>query len=223
MSDLDTMTVNNLGRGEINHNCNNERDCNARRLNGSASSLPQPLQIPPRTPFVQNFMPQTGEPLSVPRRGGPSARPTQAPQSPLIRSSRPSYWASGPTLQDRPVNAIYKKNPHKETECNICLELFLDTGLNQTTLPCDHTFHSSCILQWASNAKNCPNCRKAFSTIYKDSPTISPRSLSSANASKEKKESKDKNEALAESLTTGNALKNSVNSLLVPLFNSYFV
>lgn len=50
-------------------------------------------------------------------------------------------------------------------ECIICMETFVD-GEKVTCLPCDdrHYFHSDCILSWSERYRNCPLCKKPYST-----------------------------------------------------------
>jgi len=43
-------------------------------------------------------------------------------------------------------------------QCSICLVNIKNK--NRAKLLCGHIFHTSCIIQWAKNANNCPTCRK---------------------------------------------------------------
>ncbi|XP_060974745.1 phosphopantothenoylcysteine decarboxylase subunit SIS2-like [Cannabis sativa] len=42
--------------------------------------------------------------------------------------------------------------------CSICLEK-VSVGLEVTRLPCTHTYHEKCIVEWLQISKFCPNCR----------------------------------------------------------------
>ncbi|CAF2166898.1 unnamed protein product [Brassica napus] len=42
--------------------------------------------------------------------------------------------------------------------CAICLE-DLPVGSAASTLPCQHHFHTGCILEWLKNSRFCPTCR----------------------------------------------------------------
>ncbi|CAN7128285.1 unnamed protein product [Brassica rapa subsp. narinosa] len=42
--------------------------------------------------------------------------------------------------------------------CAICLEDLL-VGSAASTLPCQHHFHTGCILEWLKNSRFCPTCR----------------------------------------------------------------
>ena len=41
-------------------------------------------------------------------------------------------------------------------DCPICLK---ELEYSQVFLPCGHTFHGDCILDWIDRKKNCPICR----------------------------------------------------------------
>ena len=45
--------------------------------------------------------------------------------------------------------------------CSICLAPSSDNSCQQnlTTLHCNHTFHTNCVLPWVSQSKCCPLCR----------------------------------------------------------------
>ena len=45
-----------------------------------------------------------------------------------------------------------------EEECAICLDL-LNSSL---TMPCGHTYHSNCIMDWLNYHMDCPICRQEF-------------------------------------------------------------
>ena len=52
---------------------------------------------------------------------------------------------------------------HKSAgQCPVCMEDIMKNR-GTRTLPCDHTFHTSCLEQWKAQGKNtCPMCRKLF-------------------------------------------------------------
>ena len=52
------------------------------------------------------------------------------------------------------VNNGSKINPRK---CLICWEKY-EKGDEITKIPCNHWFHSKCILTWLSQENNCPIC-----------------------------------------------------------------
>lgn len=48
-----------------------------------------------------------------------------------------------------------------KNECSICLNN-INTPTDNWCLPCNHSFHKSCIISWFKNKYNCPLCRKKF-------------------------------------------------------------
>ena len=53
----------------------------------------------------------------------------------------------------------YVRHPDTET-CTICLEKFADSDKSCYTIPqCNHTFHTSCLMQWFRQEVRCPLCR----------------------------------------------------------------
>eukprot|EP00906_Rhabdomonas_costata_P003849 RCo005809 len=46
-----------------------------------------------------------------------------------------------------------------QTECTICQDKYR-AGVEVTTLPCKHSYHSECIGKWFDENGNCPICRK---------------------------------------------------------------
>ncbi|PHZ08032.1 uncharacterized protein RHIMIDRAFT_248055 [Rhizopus microsporus ATCC 52813] len=46
------------------------------------------------------------------------------------------------------------------TDCTICTEQFQQKEI--TELPCHHTYHSECILQWLELNASCPICRRSI-------------------------------------------------------------
>lgn len=47
----------------------------------------------------------------------------------------------------------------KDTECPVCLSLFVEGEELRQLNFCKHLFHKSCIDKWLSNHCNCPVCR----------------------------------------------------------------
>ncbi|KAJ0177780.1 hypothetical protein K1T71_006653 [Dendrolimus kikuchii] len=47
--------------------------------------------------------------------------------------------------------------------CAICLKS-LDIGDKATKMPCNHCFHSTCILTWLNRTNSCPFCRYELPT-----------------------------------------------------------
>merc|ERR1712062_34563 len=49
----------------------------------------------------------------------------------------------------------------EEKECSICLKV-PEVGDILHQLPCKHSFHKSCIIQWLKKINSCPLCRTEF-------------------------------------------------------------
>lgn len=47
---------------------------------------------------------------------------------------------------------------NNKDECSICLQPLIYHGFS-ITLPCNHSYHSSCISCWFNKELTCPNCR----------------------------------------------------------------
>jgi len=50
-------------------------------------------------------------------------------------------------------------------ECSICLEAGQE-GSRWRSLPCSHTFHEDCLLQWLQRGRRCPLCRLDLHMAY---------------------------------------------------------
>lgn len=55
-----------------------------------------------------------------------------------------------------PIVFPQPKKVIQEKECPICLNQLENT---KVFLPCGHSFHGDCILDWIDNKRNCPMCR----------------------------------------------------------------
>lgn len=51
----------------------------------------------------------------------------------------------------------------KNTSCPICLKS-LSPGMMVKRMPCNHCFHSKCILTWLEKTNSCPVCRHELPT-----------------------------------------------------------
>ncbi len=52
---------------------------------------------------------------------------------------------------------------YKTTECSICFDEFKDKNIFK--LPCGHTYHYNCIMDWFDKEMTCPLCRTKFKYI----------------------------------------------------------
>ncbi|XP_052760812.1 uncharacterized protein LOC128203439 [Mya arenaria] len=53
----------------------------------------------------------------------------------------------------------YTQTDGDTADCSVCMENY-KTGDKQTTLPCIHIFHESCINEWLRESATCPVCRE---------------------------------------------------------------
>lgn len=59
-----------------------------------------------------------------------------------------------------------KAADNNNKQCPVCLKDFIkDENVKQ--MPCDHTFHPSCILTWLAKTNSCPCCRFELPTDHK--------------------------------------------------------
>ena len=61
-------------------------------------------------------------------------------------------------LPQRLRTTIYNDAEHKDQECIICFEEFVD-GSELTFLPCLHGFDHACIADWLARSDECPVCK----------------------------------------------------------------
>ncbi|KAK9885105.1 hypothetical protein WA026_009327 [Henosepilachna vigintioctopunctata] len=54
-----------------------------------------------------------------------------------------------------------------DIQCTVCLKMFCEKELAKQ-LPCNHLFHSECIMPWLSKTNSCPLCRHEMETDDED-------------------------------------------------------
>ena len=64
-------------------------------------------------------------------------------------------------------NDLQKQFERVHDSCSICMEDYV-AGDKKNTLPCNHTFHKQCIVQWLSSNVACPLCRQAITDELQD-------------------------------------------------------
>ena len=69
-----------------------------------------------------------------------------------------------------PISTIQSNTDTFETPCHVCL-VECKRGDTIRTLPCQHSFHPTCVDPWLRNNASCPVCRQAISTT--DSSPVS--------------------------------------------------
>ena len=89
-------------------------------------------------------------------------------QAPRKRSVIPCPTVSIPTIT---VNSGHLVNI---SHCPICLGQF-QIGTQAREMPCNHIYHSDCIIPWLANNITCPVCRHAFPSEQTNSPSAPSR------------------------------------------------
>jgi hypothetical protein len=66
---------------------------------------------------------------------------------------------------NRVVSVTCEESPvvFPSEECPVCLESCCHKNL--LTLPCGHSFHTWCILEWFDKQMTCPVCRRRFKWV----------------------------------------------------------
>lgn len=64
-------------------------------------------------------------------------------------------------IAEEPLNLNGDTKHDNCKNCSICLEPMEDNDASTTTLECQHTFHSSCLIPWFRRTGACPLCREA--------------------------------------------------------------
>jgi hypothetical protein len=69
------------------------------------------------------------------------------------------FWEDGTGLNHDPIliTPVKRLKPDR-IECTICLTPILPYD-KQQRLPCTHQYHVTCIQEWLSRSRDCPNCR----------------------------------------------------------------
>ncbi|XWS74948.1 hypothetical protein CRYUN_Cryun01aG0042300 [Craigia yunnanensis] len=66
--------------------------------------------------------------------------------------------ASKAAVEAMPTVVINETHIHNELYCAVCKEQFV-FGTKVRNMPCDHLYHSNCILPWLQLRNSCPACR----------------------------------------------------------------
>uniref|UniRef100_A0A452ZDL8 RING-type E3 ubiquitin transferase n=1 Tax=Aegilops tauschii subsp. strangulata TaxID=200361 RepID=A0A452ZDL8_AEGTS len=74
-----------------------------------------------------------------------------------LAENDPSRYGTPPTKKEA-VEALPTVKIEEVVSCSVCLD-DLDIGSQAKQLPCEHKFHSPCILPWLELHSSCPVCR----------------------------------------------------------------
>lgn len=86
-----------------------------------------------------------------------------------------------PPAKKEAVAALPTVNVHEVLGCSVCLEDF-EMGAEAKEMPCQHKFHSHCILPWLELHSSCPICRFQLPTEETKNPCESASSAEVVNS-----------------------------------------
>nr|GMD59053.1 probable E3 ubiquitin-protein ligase RHC2A [Ipomoea batatas] len=119
------------------------------------------------------------------RNGGGDRSPfnplTQIEANGLGRMEDPP--ASKAAIESMPTIEILNSHIETEPHCAVCKEPF-ELGNEAREMPCNHLYHSDCILPWLSLRNSCPVCRHQL-------PTDAPNSTNSPSSNEQQQPSDD--------------------------------
>nr|CAD7568477.1 unnamed protein product [Timema californicum] len=72
-----------------------------------------------------------------------------------------------PASKDIVKNLKEKEISSSDDKCPVCLKIH-SLGEVVKVLPCNHSFHSACILPWLEKTNSCPLCRHQLPTDDED-------------------------------------------------------
>jgi hypothetical protein len=89
-----------------------------------------------------------------------------------------------PGLSDAQIAALPRHTPTTASDvCSICLES--PVGQVSVALPCQHSFHEACVVQWLRESTQCPNCRAEVAPAATESDADDTDSDTSADTQSE--------------------------------------
>ncbi|KAJ1293023.1 hypothetical protein BS78_01G036300 [Paspalum vaginatum] len=116
-----------------------------------------------------------------------------------------------PPAKKEAVAALPTVNIQEALGCSVCLEDF-EIGSEAKEMPCQHKFHSNCILPWLELHSSCPICRFQLPTEETKNPCESASSAGPMNS--------DGEHAAASSSDTESTNHNGDNSSDSPIFSA---
>ncbi|KAK9055347.1 hypothetical protein SSX86_026430 [Deinandra increscens subsp. villosa] len=82
--------------------------------------------------------------------------------------------ASKAAVESMPVVQISDSQVNNELHCAVCKEAFL-IGAEARAMPCNHIYHSDCILPWLTLRNSCPVCRHELPLDSANSNNLEPQ------------------------------------------------
>lgn len=92
--------------------------------------------------------------------------------------------ASKAAIEAMPNIEIQENHVSIESYCAVCKEPF-DLGSEAKEMPCQHLYHSDCILPWLALRNSCPVCRHELPTETTDSGDHQPREANTQSGNEE--------------------------------------
>ncbi|XP_076443867.1 E3 ubiquitin-protein ligase RNF126-B-like [Babylonia areolata] len=93
--------------------------------------------------------------------------------------------AEGDKIEALPTVTISQEQVDRTLQCSVCMDDFI-FGESVRQLPCDHHYHSPCIVPWLNLHGTCPVCRKDLNgqdtSTSDDDPFPSPGDLTDASS-----------------------------------------
>ncbi|CAN6291374.1 unnamed protein product [Urochloa humidicola] len=116
-----------------------------------------------------------------------------------------------PPAKKEAVDALPTVNIKEVLGCSVCLEDF-EMGAEAKQMPCQHKFHSHCILPWLELHSSCPICRFQLPTEETKNPCESASGAGAMNG--------DEDNAAASSGDTEGTNRNGDNQSDSPIFSA---
>lgn len=85
----------------------------------------------------------------------------------LTRDQRGSHPAPKSLIDSMPTVKISHKHLRSDAHCAVCKEKF-KSGSHARKMPCNHIYHSDCIVPWLNQHNSCPVCRQELSLQRSD-------------------------------------------------------
>ncbi|XP_077210432.1 putative E3 ubiquitin-protein ligase RHC1A [Tasmannia lanceolata] len=92
--------------------------------------------------------------------------------------------ASRSSIDAMPTIKITQRHLRTDSHCPVCKERF-ELGTEAREMPCNHIYHSDCIVPWLVQHNSCPVCRLELPTQSSSSARSRPSNQSSSGSSRD--------------------------------------